>query len=108
MIARLWSARTTRDPNAYPEIFRTEVLAELSRVPGWHGAYLLARGQTEFVALTLFDSLDAIRHFADGERANVSRQARGVLDDIDEYARHYTVLVRPAPSGPDPVPGRST
>ena len=107
MIARLWSARTTRDPDAYPEIFRTEVLAELTSVPGWHGAYLLRRGQTEFVTITLFDSLDAIRHFADGEQANVSANARNVLDDIDEYARHYTVLVRPAGSGPDPAPGRS-
>jgi heme-degrading monooxygenase HmoA len=102
VIARLWSARTA-DPagaDAYQTLFPTDALAHLGNVGGFHGAYLLRRDDgtgVEFVTITLFESLDAVRGFAgeDHEAANVSTPARRVLDDIDERARHFTVVLAP-------------
>jgi heme-degrading monooxygenase HmoA len=72
------------------------VLSDLRQVPGFRGARLLRRtvaGETEFVSLTLFDDLDAIRGFAgpDYETAVVAQEAREVLVRFDERVRHYEV-----------------
>jgi heme-degrading monooxygenase HmoA len=100
MIVRTWSARTSADPDAYENEFRTNVLDALSGLDGFRGAYLLRRAHatgTEFVTLTLFDSLEDVRRFAgpDVDAANVSPTARAVLDDVDERVRHYTVVSGP-------------
>ena len=100
MIVRIWSARTSGDPDAYENEFRTHVLDALSGLDGFRGAYLLRRTYatgTEFVTLTLFDSLDDVRRFAgpDVDAANVSPAARTVLDDVDERVRHYSVVSGP-------------
>jgi heme-degrading monooxygenase HmoA len=102
MIMRIWSARTTGDPQAYEHEFGSHVLDALGGVGGFRGAYLLRRAHgtgTEFVTLTLFDSLADVRRFAgpDVDAANVSPAARTVLDDVDERVRHYTVLSAPTP-----------
>jgi heme-degrading monooxygenase HmoA len=100
MIARIWSARTsdTDNANTYQNLFATDALDHLRKLEGFQGAYLLRRDRntsTEFVAVTLFESLDAVRGFAGDvyEKANVSQPARKVLDDIDERVRHFTVVV---------------
>jgi heme-degrading monooxygenase HmoA len=100
MIVRIWSARTSADPDAYENEFRTHVLDALTGLDGFRGAYLLRRAHargTEFVTLTMFDSLDDVRRFAgpDVDAANVSPAARTVLDDVDERVRHYTVVSGP-------------
>ena len=100
MIIRIWSARTSHDPEAYEGVFRTHVLGELGGVDGFRGAYLLRRPHptgTEFVTLALFDELDDVRRFAgaDLEAANLSPAARAVLDDVDERVRHFTVVSAP-------------
>jgi heme-degrading monooxygenase HmoA len=100
MIIRVWSARTSGDPSAYEHEFRTHVLDALGGLDGFQGAYLLRRTSetsTEFVTLTLFDSLADVRRFAgpDVDAANVSPAARAVLDDVDERVRHYTAVVTP-------------
>lgn len=108
MIARLWSARTTKpaDADAYQVLFPTDALAHLGKVGGFHGAYLLRRDHdtgVEFVTITMFESLKAVRGFAgeDYQTANVSTPARKVLDDIDERVRHFTVVLEP--EIPDPL-----
>jgi heme-degrading monooxygenase HmoA len=97
VIGRLWSGRTTTTANAdaYEDVFRQEVLGELAAVPGFRGAYLLRDTHGEFVALTLFDSLDDVRRFAGEhhETANVSAPARAVLSEFDTTARHFEVVV---------------
>ena len=102
MIVRIWSARTCGDPAAYEREFHTHVLGSLGGLTGFHGAYLLRRPiatGTEYVTLTLFESLDDVRGFAgdDVEAANVSPAARAVMDDVDERVRHYTVVSAPVP-----------
>jgi heme-degrading monooxygenase HmoA len=104
MIIRTWSARTADGlrADAYEDVFRTHVLAELADLEGFRGAHLLRRPHgpgAELMTLTLFDSMAAVRRFAgaDHERANLSALARTVLDDPDERVRHFTVASPPGP-----------
>jgi heme-degrading monooxygenase HmoA len=61
---------------------------------GYRGHQLITQtvgDQTEFVALTWFESLDSVRSFAgdDITRANVSGKARSLLARWDEHATHF-------------------
>jgi heme-degrading monooxygenase HmoA len=102
MIARLWQGRTAtiEDADAYEEHLRTKVLPELRAIDGHEGAYVLRReveDGVEFVTLTLFDSMGAIRTFAgdDPELANVSAEAREFLSGFDPKATHYEIVAEP-------------
>ena len=68
MIARIWSgAVRTPDADDYAGYIQKTGFAEYGRTPGNRGAWLLRRedgGTTEFIALSLWDGLDAIRAFA--------------------------------------------
>ncbi len=100
-IGRMWRGWTSSDEaEAYEAIFRDVVLPELHHVEGCRGAYLLRRDDAdgaEFVTLTLFDSLDAVRAFAGEqyETAVISDEARAVLRAFDTTARHFTVVRSP-------------
>jgi heme-degrading monooxygenase HmoA len=101
MIGRMWRGRTDAEhADGYEAVFRGVVLPELRDVDGCRGAYLLRRDDAdgaEFVTLTLFDSLDAVRAFAgeDYEAAVISDEAASVLRDYDTTARHFTIVVTP-------------
>ena len=65
----------------------------------FRGARLLRRrigSETEFVSLTFFDDLDAVRGFAgsDYERAVVAGEARQVLIRFDKQVCHYETAVQ--------------
>jgi hypothetical protein len=98
MIGRLWHGWTTRDKaDAYEALLRTEILPGIHRVSGYHGAHLLRRDVpegVEFVTLTLFESLDAVRAFAgdDYEIAVVPLPARAFLTRFDRRSVHYDVV----------------
>jgi heme-degrading monooxygenase HmoA len=103
VIARLWHG-WARPENAdgYEELLRSEVLPGIHRIGGHRGAYLLRRerdGRVEFVTITLFDDVDAVRAFAgdDYEAAVVPPAARALLDEFDERSEHFEV--RPRPGG---------
>ena len=95
MITRIWRGWARSDQaDRYERHYRSEVVATLGQVPGFRGARLLRRRigeETEFVSLTLFDDLDAVRGFAgpDYETAVVAEEAREVLIRFDERVRHY-------------------
>ena len=100
MISRLWHGWTTREnADAYETLLRTRILPGIHRVVGYRGAYLLRRDDgdsVEFVTITLFESMDAVRAFAgsDYEIAVVPPEARKLLSRFDERSKHYdTVLV---------------
>ena len=102
MIARTWHglAASATDANAYEAHFRTAVLPELEQLAGFREARLLRReedGEVEFIALTFFDSIEAVRGFAgeDYEQAVVAPQARRVLSRFDQRSVHYEVVVHP-------------
>jgi heme-degrading monooxygenase HmoA len=101
MIGRLWRGWTSfGNADAYEELLRTEILPGIHRVDGYRGAYLMRReveDGVEFVTLTLFESLDAVRSFAgeDHEIAVVPASARRLLSRFDERSLHYEVAVQP-------------
>ena len=98
MIIREWRARAPLSlAHAYPQHFHARVLPELSHVPGFRGAWLTQRrvGESmEFLVLTRWDSMEAIRGFAgaDAEKAVVEPAAQAVLSSFDSHVRHYEVL----------------
>ena len=99
MITRMWRGWTRADEaDRYERHYRSEVMATLRQVPGFRGARLLRRTvgeETEFVSLTFFDDLDAVRGFAgaDYETAVVAEDAREALIRFDERVSHYETAV---------------
>ena len=98
MISRLWHGWTTREnADAYESLLRDEVLPGIHRVRGFKGAHLLRRdagNEVEFVTITEFDSLEAVREFAgqDSEVAVVPPQARKLLSRFDARSAHYETV----------------
>jgi heme-degrading monooxygenase HmoA len=86
--------------------YRSEVLEHLQGVAGFVGARLLRRhvgDEVEFVSLTFFDDLDAVRAFAGPayETAVVAAPARRVLTRFEETVAHYeTSFTTPATETP--------
>src|SRR5690348_5566537 len=70
MIIREWRGRAERErADAYPKHFRESVLPELQKISGFLGAHLCERKSehgdwVEFLVLTRWKSMDAIRGFA--------------------------------------------
>jgi heme-degrading monooxygenase HmoA len=99
MIARFWTARTSRaQAPVYTDHLKSNVLATLREVDGYLGARLLEReieGEVEIVVITFWRSLDAVREFAgdDLESAVVSEEVAPVLLYYDQRVRHYDVVV---------------
>ena len=98
MIIREWRGRAAlTKAEDYPTHFRLVVLPELQKVAGFCGAHLAQRSvpdQIEFLVLTRWESMDAIRSFAgaEPERAVVESGAVAALTDFDGHVRHYDVL----------------
>ena len=105
MITRIWHGWTRRDnADAYEALVRSEILPGIYRVPGFRGGYLLRRDlgeEVEFVTVTLFDSLEAVRAFAgeDYEVAVVPPKARALLARFDERSQHYETVAEPRRRG---------
>jgi heme-degrading monooxygenase HmoA len=101
MIGRLWQGWTTRtNADGYEALLRTRILPGIHRVPGYRGAYLLRRDaghEVEFVTLTLFESLDAVRGFAgpEYEKAVILPEAEALLARHEPRARHFEIVVAP-------------
>jgi heme-degrading monooxygenase HmoA len=101
VIARIWHGWTTlENADAYEAHLRGEVLPGIEqRSRGFRGVYLLRRegDEIEFVTVTLWDSLDAVREFAgdDYEVAVVPDTARRLLSRFDERSVHYETLIEP-------------
>ena len=100
MIARTWrGSATTANAARYERHFTKSVAPHLKEIPGNRGAWLLRRdgdGRVEFQAVTLWDSIEAIKAFAGPrpELAMVEPEARAVLLEFDDLATHYEVAYR--------------
>jgi heme-degrading monooxygenase HmoA len=103
MIVRIWRGQaTSENADAYYHHVTTTVFPALTSIPGHRGANLLRReadGQVEFLAVTLWTSLEAVQVFAgeDAEVAVVEPEARAMLAEFDEFVRHYEVVWGTAP-----------
>jgi uncharacterized protein len=101
MILRLWKARSAAEKaGEYVQYATTKVFPALSAIEGHRGAYLLRRtlgGATEFVVLTLWQSMEAVRRFAgdNPEKAVVEPPARAMLTSLDDSVTHFEVVHSP-------------
>ena len=98
IILRMWKGQAVPEKaDKYVQHARKNVFPELRRIEGHRGAYLLRRamnGAVEFVVLTLWDSMDAVRRFAGAkpEKAVVAPDAQALLSSFDEVVSHYEVV----------------
>ena len=100
MIARLWrgQAAGALNADAYARHATGTVFPSLKNLAGHRGAWLLRRdveGNTEFLAMTLWESRQSIEAFAgkDIDKAIVEPEGRAALAQFDDFARHYEVVV---------------
>jgi heme-degrading monooxygenase HmoA len=109
MIVRIWRGQvaTAENVERYHRHVTENVLPELAGIAGHRGAYLLRRetasggGGTEFLVVTLWDSIESVRAFA-GDRVDgavVEPEAKAVLSDFDDFVRHYEVAHGQPPCG---------
>jgi heme-degrading monooxygenase HmoA len=98
MVIREWRGRASPSrEDAYPKHFHEHVLPALRQMPGFSGAYLSRRtfgDKIEFLVLTQWQSMDAIRGFAgkDVDKAIVEPGAVAALVDFDLDVHHYEVI----------------
>jgi heme-degrading monooxygenase HmoA len=102
MLARLWHGwAKPESADAYEQLLRAEVLPGIERrIDGFRGVFLLRRDagdEIEFVTITLFDDLDAVRRFAgeDYTIAVIHEPARRLLTRFDERSTHYETVLTP-------------
>jgi heme-degrading monooxygenase HmoA len=99
MISRVWHGWTRREnADAYEQMLRSTILPGIHRVAGYEGADLLRRDhgdEVEFVTITRFDSMDAVRAFAgaDYEVAVIHPEAQDLLTHYDARSAHYETVV---------------
>ena len=99
MISRIWHGWTTlANADSYESLLKTEIFTGIQnrRIPGYQGIQLFRRtlqDEVEFVTVTRFDTIDAIRTFAgdDYEAAVVPPEARALLKRFDARSQHYEV-----------------
>jgi heme-degrading monooxygenase HmoA len=99
MIVRVWRGTTSAAKAAdYEHHFTGTVVPELRGIAGHRGASLLKRetnGTIEFLAVTLWDSIESVKAFAgaDPSVAIVEPAAVAALSEYDGFVRHYEVVV---------------
>jgi heme-degrading monooxygenase HmoA len=105
MVVRAWRGYSAAaDAQQYPRHLLHSVRPKLEQLAGFRGLYLLRRRELEeieYLVLTLWDSMDAVRAFA-GEQpdlAVVEPEARAALVRFDNVVSHYEVLT--TPEGPN-------
>ena len=101
MVVRAWRGYgAVTAGETYPKHLLQAVRPKLEQLPGFKGLYLLRRQgleEIEFLVLTLWESMDAIRAFAGDqpELAVVEPEARAALVRFDSTVHHYEVLAAP-------------
>jgi heme-degrading monooxygenase HmoA len=97
MIARHWRGWTKpQNADAYERLLKEKVLPSLSTIQGYKGGYILrndATGESEFVVINLFDSLESVKRFAGPDYAKpvFEPEAKRLLSRVDTQATHYEV-----------------
>lgn len=98
MISRQWKGIAKRsEADRYVDHLRTETFVQIAKLPGFHSASILRRdvaAGVEFLIVTTWASLDAIRLFAgdDPERAVVPLRVQEMMVSYDRTVDHYEVV----------------
>ncbi len=97
MIARHWRGWTKRaDADAYENLLKTRVLAELKAIEGYLGGTILRKDdsiESEFAVINYFETLEAVKEFAGPDYAIpvFESEAKALLNRIENFATHYEV-----------------
>jgi len=98
MIARIWRGSVREaDKDVYHDYLKKTGLKEYAETPGNKGVYTLrhvANGRCDFLLLTLWESLDAIKAFAgpDYEKAVYYPEDERFLIERGPTVEHYELL----------------
>ena len=98
MIARTWRGFTSAaDADAYAAYVRRAGIPPYLATPGNRGAFIFRRvldGEAEFLVLSLWDSMDAVRAFAGPvpERAVFYPEDARFLTRFDQHVDHFEVV----------------
>ena len=98
MISRQWRGLAKEShAQAYVEHLRRDTFPTLAKISGFIGASILRRSVPdgiEFLVVTEWTSLDAIRAFAgtNAEQAVVPPAVHDMMRDYDRVVRHYEVV----------------
>lgn len=101
MIARIWHGVTPADrADAYVDYLEASGVKEYRETKGNRGVYILRRVngyRADFVLVSLWESMDAIRAFAgdDLEKARYFPKDREFLLEFEPKVAHYDVLAAP-------------
>jgi heme-degrading monooxygenase HmoA len=108
MIGRVWRGWTAAgDADAYERFLRTSLFPEVRRLGGFRGAHILRKpfdgDEVEFVTMTLFESLDAVKAFAGEayETPVIEPEAQRLLARYEQRAVHYETVVISPEDAPD-------
>ncbi len=101
MIARRWIVETLDvHADTYSKYLEETGVKEIRSTKGNQGVFLLRQvhdGKAEFIVLSLWDSLEAIKAFAgpEYEKARYYAEDERFLLRLDPHVTHYEVLVGP-------------
>lgn len=99
MIARLWRGSALPEKaEDYVKHLKMSVLPELREISGFQGLQLMRQDSSEaveFIVLTFWESIDAIRKFAgdDAEVAVVAPAAQLFFREYDPRVKHFEVVL---------------
>jgi heme-degrading monooxygenase HmoA len=99
MIARMWRGFALPEKaDEYVKHLQSSALPELYQIQGFQGVTLLrqdAAQVVEFIVLTFWESMDAVRKFAgaEAEIAVVSPAAQPLFREYDATVRHFEVVL---------------
>jgi heme-degrading monooxygenase HmoA len=95
MITRLWHGYTKpADADKYQRFLLINFLPSLHGINGYEGGYVLRKEdqhEVEFIVLTFWETIDAIKKFAGPELQTpvIAREAERWLSRSDQQAIHY-------------------
>lgn len=98
MISRHWAGvAKPASAEAYVQHLRTETFPAIRKLPGFVGASILQRSVSsgvEFLVVTRWASIEAIRAFAGAEveTAVVPQKVQDMMLTYDRAVRHYEVI----------------
>jgi heme-degrading monooxygenase HmoA len=98
MITRIWKGRTGKDgADAYERFLRETAFPDYGGVEGNHGWLLLRQDRdadVEFVFVSFWDSMDAVRRYAGphSERPKYYPEDRAALLELPERVEHYETV----------------
>lgn len=100
MIVRVWTGDALEEnAEEYRRQFKEIYLPRFRAIAGYRGVEVLERfhqNHVEFVVLSRWDSMDAIREYTGhghADHAVLERETRESLVRYDEKAKHYVVVL---------------